>query len=196
MSFNCSVICIFPVAMRFEDCSDPNQRWAVFLEEFLASESQALNYQRPLFDELRGMQVRFEETDECCVADEKTGVENYVAAYTPSFRVRSAQADNNFWRGRRANEVDHVFYEFLRLNNPLTRWNTPYVVYEDVRSEYDDFFVSGIRFLGDGLYALIRDNTQFDVSFSYDSQCWETKPFQIETDILSSSMSTRVFEEI
>ena len=195
MSFNCWGSCFFPVAMRFEDCSDPNQRWGVFLEEFLAQESQALDYQRPLFEELQGMQVRFEETDECCVTDEETGDESYVAAYTPSFRVRGAQSDNDFWRGSRANEVDHVFYEFLRMNNPLTRWNTPYVVYEDVRSEYDDFFVSGIRFLGAGSYALIRDNTQFDLSFSFESKRWESKPFQIETDILSSSMSASVFGE-
>ena len=195
MSFNCSVICIFPVAMRFEDCSDPNQRWPVFLEEFLASEPQALDYQRPLFEELRGMQVRFEETDECYVTDEKTGDESCVAAYTPSFRLKNLQADNYFWRGRQANEVDHVFYEFLRLNNPLTRWNTPYAVYEDVRSEYDDFFVSGIRFLGVGSYALIRDNTQFDLSFSHKSQSWELNSFHLETEILSTSMSAGVFRE-
>ena len=196
MSFNCWGSCFFPVAMRFEDCSDPNERWDVFLEEFLALESQALDYQRPLFEELRDMQVRFEETDECCITDEETGDESCVAAYTPSFKLKSLHADNEFFRGRRANEVDHVFYEFLRVNNPLTRWNTPYVVYEHVMSEYDDVFVSGIRFLGAGSYALIRDNTQFDLSFSFDSRCWETKPFQIETDILSSSMSASVFEEL
>ena len=195
MSFNCWGSCFFPVAMRFEDCSDPNKRWDVFLEEFLALESQALDYQRPLFEELQGMQVRFEETDECCVTDEETGDESYVAAYTPSFRLKSLQADNDFFRGRGANEVDHVFYEFLRANNTLTRWNTPYVVYEHVMSEYDDCFVSGIRFLGAGSYALIRDNTQFDLSFSHKSQSWEINSFHLETEILSTSMSAGVFRE-
>ncbi len=47
--------------------------------------------------------------------------------------------------------------------------------------------------LGAGSYALIRDNTQFDLSFSFESQGWESKPFQIETDVLSSSMSASVF---
>ena len=36
MSFNCDVTCHFPIAMRFEDNSNPNEKWQIFKDELLS----------------------------------------------------------------------------------------------------------------------------------------------------------------
>lgn len=194
MSYNCTNICFFPVAMRFENKKDPNEEWKKFKEEFLKLESKALDYNKDVFKSLKDLEVKFDPNDECEIPAEGDEESEFVTAYTPEFKLGQNEK-NYFFTGRGANCIKSIFYEFLRRNNPLTRWNTPYVIYEHVVSEYDDFFVSGIRFLGNGKYIIIKDNSEWDVDYDYETKEYKKKSFIEETKILEKNLDKEIFEE-
>jgi|ETNmetMinimDraft_35_1059890.scaffolds.fasta_scaffold70605_2 hypothetical protein len=199
MSFNCDVTCHFPIAMRFEDNSNPNEKWQIFKDEFLKLESKALEYNKEVFKELNELKVNFDPNDECEIYNEESNESTFVEAYTPEFsqNLSGQEQRNYFFRGKGANCIDSIFYEFLRKNNPLTRWNTPYVIYEHIQSEYDDLFVGGIRFLGEGKYVMLRDNTQFDVVHSFDE---DPPKYEVvttnTTEILDANLDKEIFEKV
>ena len=85
MSFNCDVTCHFPIAMRFEDNSNPNEKWQIFKDEFLKLESKALEYNKEVFKELNELKVNFDPNDECEIYNEESNESTFVEAYTPEF---------------------------------------------------------------------------------------------------------------
>ena len=62
-------------------------------------------------------------------------------------------------------------------------------------SEYDDFFVSGIRFLGNGKYIIIKDNSEWDVDYDYETKEYKKKSFIEKTEILEKNLDKEIFEE-
>ena len=194
MSYNCTNICFFPVSMRLENKKDPNEEWKKFKEEFLKLEDKALDYNKNIFKNLKELEVIFDPNDECEIPAEGDGESEFVTAYTPEFKL--GQMEKNYFNtGKGPNCIRSVFYEFLRKNNPLTRWNTPFVIYEHVASEYDDYFISGIRFLGKGKYVMIKDNSEWDLQYDYETKDYKKKAFIEETEILEKNLDKDIFEE-
>jgi len=194
MSYNCDNICFFPISMRFENNKNPNEEWQKFKEEFLKLESKALDYTKDVFKDLKILVVKFDPNDECEIPGEGDDESKFVTAYTPEFKLGQSEK-NSFYSGKRPGVIKSIFYEFLRKNNPLTRCNTPYVIYEHVRSEYDDFFITGIRFLGKGKYIIIKDNSMWDSLYDHETKDYKKNFFIEETEILEKNLDKNIFEE-
>ena len=64
-----------------------------------------------------------------------------------------------------------------------------------VASEYDDYFISGIRFLGKGKYVMIKDNSEWDLDYDYETKDYKKKAFIEETEILEKNLDKDIFEE-